>query len=70
MVGMELWRPRETSIDEVERAKRKMGKVQEVVKGEEQGKGEPMAGVLKARLDQRECGSVVGGEVERVAVQL
>ena len=48
MVGMELWRPKEEQADAVEWARRKMGMVKQVVKGEE-----PMAGVLKARLDQR-----------------
>lgn len=49
VVGMELWRPKEELADEVEWARRKMGEVKQVMKGGE----EPMAGVLKARLDRR-----------------
>lgn len=48
VVGMELWRPKEQA-DELEWARRKMRGVRQVVKSE----NEPMAGVLKARLDQR-----------------
>ncbi|KAL8782570.1 MAG: hypothetical protein Q9195_009621 [Heterodermia aff. obscurata] len=46
VVGMELWRLREEPVDEMEWAKRKMGKL---VKNEG---GEQVAGVLKARMDQ------------------
>ena len=48
VVGMELWRPKEQA-NEVEWARRKMGGVRQRVKSE----NGPMAGVLKARLDQR-----------------
>lgn len=53
VVGMELWRLREEMKDEMEWARKKMGRViKQEIKGEE-GQDEKVAGVLKARLDQR-----------------
>ena len=48
VVGMELWRPKEQA-NEVEWARRKMGAARQMLTSD----NEPMAGVLKARLDQR-----------------
>ena len=53
VVGMELWRLKQEPIDEMEWAKKKMGKLKQLVKDERGGQSDQVAGVLKARMDQR-----------------
>ena len=53
VVGMELWRLKEEAADDVEWARKKLGKIKQAVKGKGDAEQDKVAGVLKARMDRR-----------------
>lgn len=53
VVGMELWRLKEEAADELEWAKKKLGKLKQAVKGKGDAEQDKVAGALKARMDQK-----------------